>query len=95
MVQVHSNSPNPAVELHHADEAMEVAEYLRSLLVEKPLSHILAIGLHDYLDIVQIHIQKLAGAIGRAFFRDWRPAPIAAPSSQSQSQSQGPAEVTT
>jgi uncharacterized alpha-E superfamily protein len=81
--------------LSQAWEAMEVAEYLRELLLEKPLSHILAIGLHDYLDIVQIHIQKLAGAIGRAFFRDWRPAPIAAPSSQSQSQSQGPAEVTT
>jgi uncharacterized alpha-E superfamily protein len=76
--------------LHHADEAMEVAEYLRELLLEKPISHILAIGLHDYLDIVQIHIQKLAAAIGRAFFRDWRPAPEP-DASQSQSQSGGEA----
>jgi hypothetical protein len=47
---------------------------------------------------VQIHIQKLAGAIGRAFFRDWRPEPIMPmqtelPSSQTQSQSQGPPEA--
>jgi uncharacterized alpha-E superfamily protein len=79
--------------LTHADEAMEVAEYLRSLLVEKPLGHIIATGLHDYLDVVQIHIHHLAAAIGRAFFRDWRPAPRAfappAEMSQSQSQSQG------
>ncbi len=76
--------------LHHTDEAMEVAEYLRELLLEKPVSHILAIGLHDYLDIVQIHIQKLAAAIGRAFFRDWRPAPEPGSlQSQSQSQSSG------
>jgi uncharacterized alpha-E superfamily protein len=93
--------------LGRADEAIEVAEYLRELLVEKPIGHILAFGLHDYLDIVQIHIQKLAAAIGRAFFRDWRPAdPLpetsAAPSQSltsqsqsqsSQSQSQGPSEA--
>jgi hypothetical protein len=83
--------------LHHADEAMEVAEYLRALLLEKPLGHIIATGLHDYLDIVQIQIQYLAAAIGRAFFRDWRPAlspwsqeaPADSLSGQSQSQSQG------
>jgi uncharacterized alpha-E superfamily protein len=82
--------------LSGADEATEVAEYLRELLLEKPISHILAIGLHDYLDIVQIHIQKLAAAIGRNFFRDWRPAAeteAAATQSQSQSQSQGPSEA--
>jgi uncharacterized alpha-E superfamily protein len=77
--------------LSRAGEAIEVAEYLRELLIEKPVSHILAIGLHDYLDVVQIHIQKLAGAIGRAFFRDWRPEEPEA--LQSQSQTQGPAEV--
>jgi hypothetical protein len=57
--------------------------------VEKPLSHILDTGLHDYLDIVQIHIQKLAAAIGRGFFRDWRPDDPAPAFGQSQSQSQG------
>lgn len=62
--------------LARADDALEVAEYLRELLLEKPVSHILATGLHEYLDIVQIHIQNLAAAIGRAFFRDWRPPVI-------------------
>jgi uncharacterized alpha-E superfamily protein len=84
--------------LSAAGEPMEVAEYLRELLLEKPVSHILAFGLHDYLDIVQIHIQKLAAAIGRAFFRDWRPAlpaPAVADSpSQSQSQDDGSVEAT-
>ncbi len=56
-----------------ASEAIELAEILRELLLEKALSHILATGLHEYLDLVQIHLQKLAAAIGRAFFRDWRP----------------------
>jgi uncharacterized alpha-E superfamily protein len=75
--------------LNRAGDALEVAEYLRELLVEKPLSHILDTGLHDYLDIVQIHIQKLAAAIGRGFFRDWRPDDPAPAFGQSQSQSQG------
>jgi uncharacterized alpha-E superfamily protein len=59
--------------LSRANEAIEAAEYLREILTEKPISHILDTGLHQYLDVVQIHIQHLAGAIGRAFFRDWRP----------------------
>jgi uncharacterized alpha-E superfamily protein len=87
--------------LSRAYDAIEVAEYLRELLVEKPVSHILDIGLHDYLDVVQIYIQKLAAAIGRAFFRDWRPEDDEPESGQSQSQSQtqsqseseGPAEA--
>jgi len=43
---------------------------------------------------VQIQLQRLAAAIGRAFFRDWRPEepealmPEIPGSSQSQSQSQ-------
>jgi uncharacterized alpha-E superfamily protein len=86
--------------LSRTSEAMEVAEYLREVLTEKPISHILATGLHHYLDVVQIHIQNLAGAIGRSFFRDWRPPalttkdsaqPAIQPAGQSQSQSQGSA----
>jgi uncharacterized alpha-E superfamily protein len=56
--------------LSRAAEAIEVAEYLRELVQEKPIGQILALGLHDYLDIVQIHIQELAAAIGRAFFKE-------------------------
>jgi uncharacterized alpha-E superfamily protein len=68
-----------------AGEAIEQAEMLRAVLLEKPLGHILNTGLHDYLDIVQIQLQTLAGSIGRAFFRDWRPEPA---SSQTQVQAQ-------
>jgi uncharacterized alpha-E superfamily protein len=74
--------------LSRAHEAMEAAEYLREILTEKPIGHILATGLHDYLDVVQIHLQVLAGAIGRAFFRDWRPERPGDAPAQSQSQSQ-------
>ena len=71
--------------LQAAGAAIENAGLLRGLLVEKPLGHILATGLHEYLDIMQIQLQNLAGSIGRAFFRDWRPAPA---SSQTQVQVQ-------
>lgn len=81
--------------LSQANEPMEVAEFLREILTEMPISHILATGLHDYLDVVQVHLQRLAASIGRAFFRDWRPEEVAPPgvelssASQSQSQSSG------
>jgi len=78
--------------LSRSHEALEAAELLREILTEKPISHILATGLHDYLDVVQIHLQLLASAIGRAFFRDWRPEKPS--QSQSQSQSQGPGAAT-
>ena len=85
--------------LSRTSEAIEVAEYLRQVLTEKPISHILATGLHQYLDVVQIHIQNLASTIGRSFFRDWQPAApemdqsaqaASQPAAQSQGQSQGP-----
>jgi uncharacterized alpha-E superfamily protein len=69
--------------LSAAGEAIEQSEMLREFLLEKSLSHILATGLHDYLDIVQIQLQTLAGTIGRAFFRDWRPESVA-PQAQAQ-----------
>ncbi len=84
-VEAHLDDLRRIYGLSGANEAIEEAEYLRELLTEKPISHILATGLHEYLDIVQIHLSTLAGAIGRGFFRDWRPE--AAGSSQSQSQS--------
>jgi uncharacterized alpha-E superfamily protein len=81
--------------LTHAAEALEVAEYVREVLTEKPISHILDTGLHHYLDVVQIHLQTLSSSIARAYFRDWRPAvpqrdelTDAAPQSATQSQTQ-------
>lgn len=70
----------------HSGEALELADNLRALLLDRPLSHILATGLHEYLDMVQIHLQQISAAIGRAFFRDWRPA---ATQTQTQVQTQG------
>jgi uncharacterized alpha-E superfamily protein len=74
--------------LSRSHEALEAAEYLREILTERSISHILATGLHDYLDVVQIHLQILAAAIGRAFFRDWRPEKPGSFQTQSQSQSE-------
>lgn len=70
--------------LANVGEALERVEVLRAFLLEKPLGHILATGLHEYLDLVQIHLQELAGAIGRAFFRDWQP--VGAVQMQTQTQ---------
>jgi uncharacterized alpha-E superfamily protein len=41
-------------------------------------------GLHTFLDRLQLDLHNLAGEIGTAFFRDWRPGLV-----QRQSQSQG------
>jgi uncharacterized alpha-E superfamily protein len=93
-VEAHLDDLRRIYGLARAGEALEVAEYLREFLTEKPISHILATGLHHYLDVVQIHIQDLAGTIGRSFFRDWQPAALGgdAPAeheAQSQLQTQG------
>lgn len=67
--------------LPHTSEPIEQAEYLREFLLERPMSEVLDGDLHDYLDRVQIQLSELAGSIGRAFFRDWKPEPagVAAP----------------
>lgn len=67
--------------LPHTSGPIEQAEYLREFLLERPMSEVLDGDLHDYLDRVQIQLSELAGSIGRAFFRDWKPEPagVAAP----------------
>lgn len=47
--------------------------YLRELLLSQPVAGLLTKGLHDFLDLIQLHLQELASEIGRLFFRDWRP----------------------
>lgn len=64
-----------------AAEPIERTEFLRAFLLDRPMHEILDGELHDYMDMVQIQLSDLAGSIGRAFFRDWRP-------SQNQGQSQ-------
>jgi len=65
--------------------ALERLEELRGALTGRPVERIIADGLHHFLDGVQRDLILLAGEIGTAFFRDWRPLAPA----QSQSQSQG------
>ncbi|MGC9269832.1 alpha-E domain-containing protein [Acidiphilium sp.] len=62
--------------VHHApntSDAIEQAEFLREFLLERPMVQVLEGDLHGYLDTVQVRLSDLAGAIGRGFFRDWRP----------------------
>ncbi len=65
--------------------ALERVEELRAGVLGRPAARVLADGLHQFLDGVQRDLILLAGEIGTAFFRDWRPLEAA---SQSQSQTQ-------
>jgi uncharacterized alpha-E superfamily protein len=62
--------------------ALERIEELRAGLTGRPVARIIADGLHQFLDGVQRDLILLAGEIGTAFFRDWRP--LAEGQSQSQ-----------
>ena len=53
--------------------ALERVEELRGGLTGRPVDAIIADGLHHFLDGVQRDLILLAGEIGTAFFRDWRP----------------------
>ena len=67
--------------------ALERIEEVRAALSSTPVDDLVSHGLHDFLDALQRDLILLAGEIGYAFFRDWRPEPQG--QSQSQSQSQG------
>jgi uncharacterized alpha-E superfamily protein len=64
--------------------ALERIEDMRAGLLGRPVTEIIELGLHDFLDGVQRDLILLAGEIGTAFFRDWRP--LAPAQSQGQSQ---------
>ena len=64
--------------------SLERIEELRGALLGRSVEHIIADGLHQFLDGVQRDLILLAAEIGTAFFRDWRPLTV-------QSQSQGAA----
>jgi len=64
--------------------ALERVEELRAALTGRPVHKIIDDGLHQYLDGVQRDLILLAGEIGTAFFRDWRP--LAEGQGQTQSQ---------
>lgn len=53
--------------------ALERIEELRAALLARPMERVIVEGLHEFLDGVQRDLILLAGEIGTAFFRDWRP----------------------
>jgi uncharacterized alpha-E superfamily protein len=53
--------------------ALERVEELRGALIGRSPAAIIEDGLHQFLDAVQRDLILLAGEIGTAFFRDWRP----------------------
>ena len=61
----------------------ETGQELRGGLMGRPVEAVVADGLHHFLDRVRRDLILLAGEIGTAFFRDWRP------SAEGQTQSQG------
>jgi len=65
--------------------ALERVEEIRSALLARAVPELIADGLHEFLDALQRDLIMLAGEIGTAFFRDWRP--LAAEQSQTQSAS--------
>ena len=64
---------------------LERIEEVRAALRSTSAAQLVQGGLHEFLDATQRDLILLAGEIGYAFFRDWRPEP-AARSRQSQSQ---------
>ena len=65
--------------------ALERIEEVRAALQSTSAAQLVRGGLHEFLDAMQRDLILLAGEIGYAFFRDWRPEPVQT-SSQSQSQ---------
>ena len=53
--------------------ALEHVEELRAGIGGRTAESIVAEGLHHFMDAVQRDLIRLAGEIGTAFFRDWRP----------------------
>jgi uncharacterized alpha-E superfamily protein len=59
--------------------SLERVEEVRAALSNTPVGQVIAEGLHDFLDALQRDLILLAGEIGYAFFRDWRPEPVIRP----------------
>ena len=66
---------------------LERIEEVRAALASTPVDELVTGGLHDFLDALQRDLILLAGEIGFAFFRDWRPEPQDQSQSQSETQS--------
>lgn len=53
--------------------ALERVDEVRGALLARSAGEVVADGLHEFLDGLQRDLIMLAGEIGSAFFRDWRP----------------------
>ena len=73
--------------------ALERIEEVRAALSGNSVTQLITGGLHDFLDALQRDLILLAGEIGYAFFRDWRPEPQAREPGAVQAQRQGPAGI--
>ena len=67
---------------------LERIEEVRAALSSNPVEDLISHGLHDFLDALQRDLILLAGEIGYAFFRDWRPEPQVRPEPPRPSQTQ-------
>ena len=67
---------------------LERIEEVRAALSANPVQDLISHGLHDFLDALQRDLILLAGEIGYAFFRDWRPEPQARQQQSISGQSQ-------
>jgi len=64
--------------------ALERTEEVRAGILSRPVEKVIADGLHEFLDAVQRDLILLAGEIGTAFFRDWRPLATEQPQAAAQ-----------
>ena len=68
---------------------LEQIEDMRAALLDRSAEKVIEAGLHDFLDGMQRDLITLAGEIGTAFFRDWRPNALPPAATQTQSQTMG------
>jgi uncharacterized alpha-E superfamily protein len=72
--------------------ALERTEEVRAAILSRPVERVIADGLHEFLDAVQRDLILLAGEIGTAFFRDWRPLAVEQPAAAGWAMSQSATE---
>jgi len=72
-IEAHLTTLRSRYGLRGTGPAQELVEELRAGIVGRTAQAMISGGLHDFLDGVQRDLIQLAGEIGTAFFRDWRP----------------------
>lgn len=83
-IEQHLTSLRSRYGLRGTVASLERVEHLRAGIAERTTDNLLTTGLHEFLDGVQRDLILLAGEIGTAFFRDWRPFAEAGGQTQSQ-----------